>query len=433
MGFGVDPQVRLVGPVRERELPFRRELLVRLQPGSVPAAELLVAYRRFTADWLAVARALDVDVRTLVPVEPERLARAATACAEATVYLGEDRIDEAVARVVAALADHPWDDAAGTMLSSIVQLIEDEPAPERAEIETRSFAVGLSSRELLDEPALFDAYLTEFCEADDVTLVVHGSEQELAEAVDVLVPKLEQIGERAPDVVAVASPTGPAGERALAGRLDAALSQQIRRGPFRRLPQVDADRIAELRQLADREPATRVLFATESFHPGPCAEAAEIGAALQQLGCTVQVATAGLVERTELEHHGIEIVELDPSRAGAELARFAADGNADVVLGIGLPFSWPVLATLELREAGTHRVVFPIVDEPTRAALLGQPEFADRYRDLLATADLVLVESQAGAGAGLLRDLELTGTTATRAGEVAALTLGAEAPERAAA
>ena len=198
-----------------------------------------------------------------MPVEPERRVRAAGARDEACELLRDGYFDEAVSRCVASLADNPWDVPASQVLESLVPLVGIEQPVVPASLQARSFTVGLRGAEFLHHPALFDAFATEFDDRDDVTLVVHAPEDELARVAEALAAAAEPYGEALPDVVALGSPSSPLAESGLAARLDAVLGAEVRRGAFRAVPQVGAELVAGLRMLAGRRAETAGVRTTE--------------------------------------------------------------------------------------------------------------------------------------------------------------------------
>jgi glycosyltransferase involved in cell wall biosynthesis len=408
MGFGVDPRVRLTGPVKDRELPFRRELLVRTAPGLVAAEHLLVAHRRFVADWTAVAEALGQDVRTLVPVEAERAARARAALDAAAAAFGDDRLDHAVAHLVASLADDPFQDDAATLLDQAARLVDGRPAAVAAvELDARSFRVAADAAELADDPALLDSFLASFSPADDVTLAAPTSAGDDV-ALGSVAAAVEAAGDAVPDVAAVAAGPADLEQAAVAAAVHAVLSDRPRTGACRRLPRVGKADPAALRQLAARRRPGRVLVGVDYFHPsvgGSERVGADVAALLTELGYEVDVATRALAERRDLCHRGAEIKELDHRVATAELQTLVREGDYDVIFSLGHPMTWPILSTLELADPGPRRIVWPTINPESHAQVNADPAFREHYRRQLGRADAVLFSAFAGFDAQLLREL----------------------------
>jgi glycosyltransferase involved in cell wall biosynthesis len=408
MGFGVDPRVRLTGPVKDRELPFRRELLVRTPPGLVRAEELLVAHRRFVSDWSAVAEAMGQDVRTLVPVDAARAARARTTLTAAGDAFGDEGLDDAVALVVASLADDPFQEDAATLLDQAARLVEGrQGAVDPVELDARRFRVAADAAELAAEPTLLQAFAATFGANDDVTLVVRMSPGDDA-ALEAVATAVEAAGDDAPDVAAVAVGSADLEQAAVAAAVHAVLSDRPRAGAFRRLPRLGTSDAGAFRGLAARKRPGRVLIGVDYFHPsvgGSERVGADVAALLTDLGYEVDVATRTLAERRDLCHRGAEIKELDHRFATAELQTLVRDGDYDVIFALGHPMTWPILSTLELDVAGPRRIVWPTINPESYAQVNADPGFREHYRRLLGRADAVLFSAFAGFDAQLLREL----------------------------
>jgi glycosyltransferase involved in cell wall biosynthesis len=158
----------------------------------------------------------------------------------------------------------------------------------------------------------------------------------------------------------------------------------------------------------------RVLVAVDFFHPsvgGAEKLAEDAGAALLALGYEVHVATRALAERESLEHRGMQIHEIRPADALADLTALVGRVDYDAILVFSAPSTWPLLAPLQLPEGGPRRIVVPCVNAEGYALLHheGNRRFLQHYAALLRGAEVVGYSARAGFDARMLGDLGLPG------------------------
>jgi len=111
----------------------------------------------------------------------------------------------------------------------------------------RRFVTLALAQEVVDRPALLAAYGAHFSGDDDATLVICGSEPDLAR-LGQLVENLRLDGSRAADLVGVVVDDTPASFIAVATKVDALLTRRPLRLPVA-LPRVDDARVRDLRML----------------------------------------------------------------------------------------------------------------------------------------------------------------------------------------
>jgi hypothetical protein len=113
----------------------------------------------------------------------------------------------------------------------------------------RRFVTVAFADELIASPELIRAYLAEFGEADDATLLVYAPDEQPARLADRLGGLLAQVGQVEADLLALAVKGSPRGEAALLHAADAVLS---RRQSANGTPVFDEAGLPALRAAADR-------------------------------------------------------------------------------------------------------------------------------------------------------------------------------------
>jgi FkbM family methyltransferase len=136
-------------------------------------------------------------------------------------------------------------------------------------LDTRSFTIAAVADELVDRPALLEAFGYAFVDADDVTLVILGAspDDDLAARLGPVISAAGLDREDAPDLLGL--PGGPAEAAAVAAQAHALLSARAAAPAFARLPRFDATDIWALRRLAGESGTTHVPHPETVVAVGP--------------------------------------------------------------------------------------------------------------------------------------------------------------------
>jgi hypothetical protein len=214
------------------ELRFRRSLLADLSPGIVTVPELMSGWAALNGTVTALSQLTGEPIESLIEVsEEERLESRELLRGEPDAF-----------QLVNALALDPWNGEAAAQLALAL-------APPPALDGVRSFATLAYAAELAAAPEMLASYAACFTGADDATLVVHGSIEEI-EALGAALEACGLAGEDGPDMLAVTEGS----PQALAAAVRAVYSRAPQDGPLGSRPRVDDGRAQLLRELA-REPA----------------------------------------------------------------------------------------------------------------------------------------------------------------------------------
>lgn len=213
---------KMAGLLRE-ELKFRRSLLAELEPGLVTVPELMAGWAALNGTVSTLSEMTGEPFESLIEVSDEQRARARD------LLIGPPD----PFRFVNALALDPWNTDVQAALGAVLN----PPSLEGV----RKFATLAYADELVRAPEMLAAYGRCFSGADDVTLVVVGTQ------FDALAAALEAAGlagEDGPDLLAV-EPSDR-----LAGAMHAVYSREPQPGLLARMPRVDDGRVTVLRDLA---------------------------------------------------------------------------------------------------------------------------------------------------------------------------------------
>jgi hypothetical protein len=213
------------------EVKFRRALLAELEPGLVTFEELVSGCAAFNNTVNSLAQMTGEPVESLIqPTDDERQRSRELVAAGGGAFA-----------LVNAVALDPWNADAQAQLSAMTA-----PPPLDG---VRRFATLAFAHELLEAPEMLSAYAGVFGGADDATLVVFGSADEIAALVDAL-DRFGLGGEDGPDLLAVSQGS----PYALAGAVQAVYSRTPQGDVLAGRPRVDDSRVAILRELAATAP-----------------------------------------------------------------------------------------------------------------------------------------------------------------------------------
>jgi glycosyltransferase involved in cell wall biosynthesis len=215
---------KLAGLLRT-ELVFRRTLLSELEPGLVTVPELMGGWAALNGCVSGLAQLTGESIEALIQVTDEQRARS-----RALLQGDPDTFG-----LVNALALDPWNTEAQAMLTQALA-----PPPDLDGV--RSFATLAFARELVAAPEMLTAYAGCISGADQATLVVAGTGDEI-EALGVALDAAGLADENGPDMLAVEPSHG------LARAVRAVYSREPQQGALARLPRVDDGRVALLRDL----------------------------------------------------------------------------------------------------------------------------------------------------------------------------------------
>jgi glycosyltransferase involved in cell wall biosynthesis len=151
----------------------------------------------------------------------------------------------------------------------------------------------------------------------------------------------------------------------------------------------------------------RLLVCADALAPmsdGSEAFAAEIAAALQDAGWTVEIATRAHAARTELTHRGMTIHEIVRSPMD-ELRALVDQRGYEAVLAFSSPMGWPVVGALRLPVRGPRVVTLTSATAEVAAELRASAASLASMRMLLDRASGVASVTQTGPDARLLADL----------------------------
>jgi hypothetical protein len=209
------------------EVKFRRSLLAELEPGLVSLEELLSGCAAFNNTVNSLAQMTGETPQALIPVSDEERRRSRELL----------EASPGVFALVNAVALDPWNQDAQAQLNAVLTppLLDG----------VRSFATLAYAEELAAAPEMLSAYASVFSGADDATLVVFGTSQQ----VEALAQRLEELGlagDDGPDLLAVTQGT----PYALGATVRAVYSRQPQDDVLAGCPRVDDSRAAVLRELA---------------------------------------------------------------------------------------------------------------------------------------------------------------------------------------
>jgi hypothetical protein len=231
-----------------KELPLRRWLLCGEAAEGLSGAEAAAALTTMLGIADKVTAALGLSAPEVLPPDPT------ASRARLLAGIAELDSDAAARHFVAAIAHHPWNEAARRELNATGRRAgwiaggSPQPAPVKRIDGARAFATLADADELFSRPELLTAYADTFDADDDATLVIRvGDGPEALECLQRAVAAAGLEGDDAADLLAVAHSL-PAHD--LAAQVDAVLSAELPEGPLAALPCADAGSTGALRRLA---------------------------------------------------------------------------------------------------------------------------------------------------------------------------------------